>query len=384
MSFAIQLLFSFLSYFVPKNNNLIVCGSGDGRLFNGNPKYIIMYLHNIDTNIQYYWSTKNKKIYDNLNKKDIPVILTNSFKGFFILLKAKYFVIEKSALDVTYTKTILGRFNYVQSNHGTPLKKVGDDAITIIKNPKIDRFMKTNKLYSKLKYKYFLSKSEEEDKILLSAFGNKNIITLGYPRNDSFFNKNLLFFNYYTKLELNKYKKVFFYAPTFRDGYSSVVPFSDNIYGLNKYLNENNYALFVKKHPMEKNLKIPKKLSNIKDISFEVDDIQEILPFVDILITDYSSTFFDFILTRKPIIYYSYDLEDYLNNCRGMYYDYYKELPGPFAKTEYELINLMKEVNVWSKDKKYIKKYNEFLDKFNKYKDGNSAERLINMLFKIS
>jgi CDP-glycerol glycerophosphotransferase len=135
---------------------------------------------------------------------------------------------------------------------------------------------------------------------------------------------------------------------------------------------------------MEKNLKIPKKLSNITDISFEVDDIQEILPFVDILITDYSSTFFDFILTRKPIIYYSYDLEDYLNNCRGMYYDYYKELPGPFAKTEYELINLMKEVNVWSKDKKYIKKYNEFLDKFNKYKDGNSAERLINMLFKIS
>jgi len=381
MNLIIQLIFSFLSYLIPKDKRLIVCGSGDGRLFNGNPKYLYMYLHKHNTDIKYYWSTKNKDVYNSLKNLNYPVVLTNTLGGFFILLRARYFVIEKSSLDVTYTKSILGRFNYVQSNHGTPLKKVGNDAITLIKNPIIDRFMKKHKLYSKLKYKYFLSKSHEEDAILLSAFGNKNIITLGYPRNDSFFNKDLLFFNYYKKLNLNTFKKVFFYAPTFRDNYLSVVPFSDNIYNLNKYLNENNYVLFVKKHPMEKLLKIPKDLSNIKDISFEIDDIQEILPFVDVLITDYSSTFFDYILTGKPVIYYSYDFEEYLNNCRGMYYDYYKELPGPFAKTENELINLIKNIDLWSKKESYKHEYNKLVDKFNKFKDGNSSKRLINLLF---
>ena len=381
MNLIIQLIFSFLSYFVPKNTKLVVCGSGDGRLFNGNPKYVLMYLHTSNSDIQYCWSTKNKEIYDRLNAKNIPVVLTNSFKGFFTLLRAKYFIIEKSSLDVTYTKTILGRFSYVQSNHGTPLKKVGDDAITIIKNPIIDRLMKKYKIYSKLRYKYFLSASTEVDKIVLSAFGNKNIVTLGYPRNDSFFNKELLFFDYSKKFNLNDYSKVFFYVPTFRDNYTSVKPFTNLIDDLNKYLSANNQILLVKKHPSERVLNIPNNLSNIKDISFDVDDIQEILPFIDVMITDYSSTFFDFVLTGKPVIYYAYDYEEYLKTCRGMYYNYYTELPGPFAKNEEELSNLIKNIDSWSKDENYKDKYEKLVNKFNKYKDGDSSKRLINLLF---
>ncbi len=386
MGNVIQLFFTLFSYIVPKKKNLIIFGSGNARLFNGNPKYMYMYLHNNNNNnnnldIEYYWSTKSKEVFERLDAKNYPVINARSLKGFFRLLRAKYLVIEMSSIDVSYTRSIIGRFNFVQSNHGTPLKKVGDDAITIINNPTLDRFMKKFKIYSKLRYKYFVSASDEVDKIVLSAFGNKNIVTTGYPRNDVFFNKKLLFYDYQKKFGLKNYRKVFFYAPTFRDNYSNVIPFSTKISYLNDYLAENNSIMLVKKHPNEKVLSIPDNLSNIKDISFDVDDIQEILPFVDVLITDYSSTFFDFILTNKPVIYYSYDLEDYLDNCRGMYYDYYSELTGPFAKNEDELIDLIKNIEIWSQEDDYLNRYQKQVEKFNKYRDGNSSKRLLKLLF---
>ncbi len=380
----IQLFFVLFSYIIPKKKNLIIFGSGNARLFNGNPKYMYMYLYNSNLDVEYYWSTKNKEVFERLNNINYPVIMANSLKGFLKLLRAKYLVIEISSLDVSYTRSIIGRFNFVQSNHGTPLKKVGDDAITIVKNPTLDRFMKKHKVYSKLRYKYFVSASDEVDKIVLSAFGNKNIVTTGYPRNDVFLNRELLFFDYQKKFGLKDYSKIFFYAPTFRDNYSSVIPFTSKIEQLNDYLAENRYVLFVKKHPYENVLQVPDNLSNIKDVSFEIDDIQEMLPFVDVLITDYSSTFFDFILTNKPVIYYSYDLDKYIDNCRGMYYDYYSELSGPFAKNEDELIDLIKNIDVWSRNDDYLEKYQKQVEKFNKFRDGNSSERLLDILFESS
>lgn len=119
-----------LSYIVPKKKKLIICGAGDSKQFQGNPKYLLLHLRkNNDLNIEFYWSAKSQKQRDELRNLNIPFINPYTFQGFWKILRAKYMFIEKSSFDVYYTKNIFGRFNFIQTTHGSPLKKIGVDAL---------------------------------------------------------------------------------------------------------------------------------------------------------------------------------------------------------------------------------------------------------------
>ncbi|MDP3974427.1 MAG: CDP-glycerol glycerophosphotransferase family protein, partial [bacterium] len=133
-------------------------------------------------------------------------------------------------------------------------------------------------------------------------------------------------------------------------------------------------------HPLAKDKIDISNLKNILDITYGADDIQEILIHTDILVVDYSSLIFDFALSKKSIIFYPFDYMDYIAHSRNMYFDYYKEMPGPFANNEKELLSLIEAEDVWSKEKDYKKKYEEFNGRFNKYQDGKSSGRLYKLL----
>lgn len=376
-----------LSFVVPKKNNSYLFGSGKGSLFKGNPKYLYLYMIGNKAPCEINWITADENIYYKLNKSGLPIIKLFSFKGFWGILRSKYLVAEMTSRDVYYISRFWGNFNLIQTWHGTPLKKIwshmAKDKKGIMRSKlllKVVPFeiLKKYRVFSSCRYKLIISPSREVSNVLVSASLNKNVKITGYPRNDVFFNENLIFENYNKKFNFNTYKKIIFYCPTFRDKYDAVKPFSDNfLRRLNLYLKENNYLFLVKKHPYERKIDIPDNLSNVIDISGKVEEIQELLIYTDILITDYSSVFFDFVLLDRPIIYYSYDYDKYLKECRGMYYDYYKEIPGPFAKREEDLIGLIKNANVWFNDKKYQLQYKKFRDKFNYYQDGKSCERLL-------
>ncbi len=375
-----------LSYLIPKKNSLILFGAGDAKQFQGNPKYMYQYLRYIHTKkIAYYWSAKSKSQREFLESIDAPYINPYSLNGFFKILRAKYLVIEKSSYDVYYIPIILGRFNFIQTWHGTPLKQIGIDRTTFenveVKDTRMVRLLKKFKFFSRQKYKLILSPSEEIGNIFKRAFENPKVKLTGYPRNDVLYNSSLVVINYRNQLDLNQYKKILLYAPTFRDDNALLSPFSKDLASFNKMLKEKNYLLLIKKHPWQKSLSVPSHLSHIKDVSSIVDDIQELFPYIDVLVNDYSSTFFDFMLTKKPIVFYSYDLEEYLKNCRGMYFNYYQELPGPFASNEEELFQLLFSIEEWSKDEEYLKRYRKFLDRFNHYQDGKASQRVFELLF---
>ena len=365
-------------------------GAGDAKQFQGNPKYLYQYLSQNKTNLEFYWSAKNKEQFKALAAKGLPVINPYSVKGFFILLRAKYLVIEKSSFDVYYTKMIFGFFNFVQTWHGSPFKKVGVDAadhlsdnIQFSANRKSAkyRFLKRIKFYSRQKYKVIVSPSEEVSRIFKNAFENDNTVITGYPRNDVFFNPSLALNDYTELLGCKSYKKIILYAPTFRDNVDSVTAFSDDLSKYNEQLVAAGFHLVIKKHPWEKNLVVPQGLSNITDISSKVDDIQELLPYVDLLITDYSSSFYDHMLSGNHTIFYAYDFEDYLANCRGIYFDYKQELQGPFADNEEQLFELIFTSAIWTKDPAYKVEYERVLNKYNQFKDGDSSKRLLTYLF---
>ncbi|MCK4781687.1 CDP-glycerol glycerophosphotransferase family protein [Candidatus Parcubacteria bacterium] len=376
-------LFFIFSYLIPKDKKLILIGSGFGHRIMGNPRYFYLWLcQQQKVFFKFSWITRNKELFRKLRKDGIPVVFLYSLKGMWYIIRANYFIIEQSSQDITGRTFLLGNFNIINTWHGTFVK---NDSFEKLKKKSLG-----NKLFHSLmkkekkNYKLILACSKSAALNLQFALFNKNIKITGYPRNDIFFNRNLSFRNYRKELNLDKYSKVLLYAPTFRDGQNLTSPFSEEFsIELNNHLKKNNYVFLIKNHPsFEHKIKVF-ELSNILNISNSIDDIQEILIHADVLITDYSSMFFEFCLTNRPIIFYPYDYDSYLKNCREMYYDYYKEMPGPFANNQEELLDLIKSVNQWSRDEDYKRRYELFKNRFNQYQDGKSCERLYGLIREI-
>ena len=111
----------------------------------------------------------------------------------------------------------------------------------------------------------------------------------------------------------------------------------------------------------------------------DYDDINDLYVIADLLITDYSSVFFDYANLRRPILFYMYDLEAYRDDIRGFYLDL-KELPGPILKTEEEIIdNVKKHI---SGTEFYNETYKKFNQRFNYLDDGNAAKRVLQEIIK--
>lgn len=214
-------------------------------------------------------------------------------------------------------------------------------------------------------FSYFLSTSHNFDEIM-SKFLNvplKRIFTNGQPRNDSLFinKKEFLQKNFVIKkADIN-----ILYAPTWRQKTETVLfPFADIDYKkLEKYLQENNINIFLRIHPSFES-EIDEEILKIKGIyvfnSKLAEDVTEYLSCFDILITDYSSIFIDYLLLNRPILFFPYDLEVYKKEI-GFTVDFEEHTPGPKI---YDFDAFLKEILKYQKDNKY---YKEKLEKENEF-----------------
>lgn len=109
------------------------------------------------------------------------------------------------------------------------------------------------------------------------------------------------------------------------------------------------------------------------------DDITEIYLMSDILITDYSSVFFDFANLKRPMLFYTYDLDKYRDVLRGFYINMEEELPGPLVFTTDEVIDTIKHMDEITE--KYADRYVKFYDKFCSWEDGHSSQRVVETVF---
>ena len=109
----------------------------------------------------------------------------------------------------------------------------------------------------------------------------------------------------------------------------------------------------------------------------EYDDINELYIIADLLITDYSSVFFDYAILERPMFFNMYDMEEYRDEMRGFYLDV-NNLPGPISKTEKELVDSIRKTVAQSDENcDLIKAFN---NEYNSMNDGKAAERLVNIL----
>ena len=109
------------------------------------------------------------------------------------------------------------------------------------------------------------------------------------------------------------------------------------------------------------------------------DEINELYLVSDVIMTDYSSIFFDYANLKKPMLFFMYDFDVYKGRLRDFYISL-DELPGPIAKTQDELEEYL--VNIDKEFEKNKSKYNKFNKKYNYLDDGNASERVIKVIFK--
>lgn len=218
----------------------------------------------------------------------------------------------------------------------------------------------------------------------------------GYPRNDYLFHKG----EYLRILGIDKkaYKKVLIWLPTYRasviggihnDGLATSFGIGsltdDDLAELNDVLRARSYLLLIKPHPMDSvTLQGREPGSNIKiftsdDLARSGIDLYELMTETDVLLSDYSSVVFDYCLLDKPVAMVLSDMAEY-KATRGFIFDNVTDwFPGPVISDLHGLVHYLN--NMDNINREWIPKRKELSLKFNKYRDGNSSERVCNLIF---
>ncbi len=376
----------YLTYYPKKvNNQKVIFESFMGRKYVDSPKAIYEYMIKDKRykNFEYVWAFKNPNDYKFLEKnKNTKVIKYNSKDYYKTYATSKYWITNSRVPDV-----ILKKKNqvYTQCWHGTPLKKLGFD-ITVKGGNALNSLKDIRYKYQvdSKKYTYMVSPSKFCTEKFISAFNLKAvgkediIIEKGYPRNDYLINyqeKELKQIKETLKLPLDK--KIILYAPTWRDNqhqsgvgytYKTEVDFDF----LKEKLSKDYIILFRAHYFVANSFDFQKYEGFVYNVS-EYNDINDLYVISDMLITDYSSVFFDYAILKRPMIFYMYDLDSYKNTLRDFYFDI-KELPGPIVEKEKDLVE---EIVSLSKKFKYDQKYLDFNNKYNYLDDGQASKRVI-------
>ena len=359
-------------------DNQIFIESFRGDFYSDSPKYLYEYLYeHYGDKYKYVWvlNHRNAKIPGN------PKTVRKFSLGYYWnAAKSKYWLTNtrQSAMLKKRPDQVL-----ISTWHGTPLKKLGFDMGNLyLDDPK----SKFNYRKDSAEWDYLISPNEFTTEKLRSSFAYEGeVLEVGYPRNDILYNHDeKLVTKIRSDLNLPEDKKIILYAPTWRDDESYDedkvrFTFKLDLDSMKESLSD-EYIILIRTHYFITN---QLDLSNHKGFAFDVskyEDIAELYLISDILITDYSSVFFDYANLRRPILFYTYDIERYSETLRGFYIDIHKEVPGPLLYTTEEVIDAIENIDEITSQ--YSEKYDEFYERFCSIDDGNASKRIAERIWK--
>lgn len=308
--------------------------------------------------------------------------------------RAKYWIFNTRVAEYITPKTDQV---YVQCWHGTPLKRLGYDVTIETQNAlnTTDELAERFGMDSK-KWNYLLSPSAYTSKHLADAFGLEEerrpsvVLEEGYPRNDRIVRvcedpQALDSFTtaFREELGIPADKKILLYAPTWRDdSYESGKGYvmEDTLLdfpALQAALGDEWVVLFRAHYYIANHFDFSAYEGFVYDVSKQAD-INDLYIVADALLTDYSSVFFDYANTERPIMFFWPDYQHYANDIRGFYFSL-DELPGPHCLTNDDVIAAVQDLPNY--EAKYGEGYAAFREKFCPKDDGHAAERVIQKVF---
>ena len=297
----------------------------------------------------------------------------NSRRYLEALGRARYLVTNLNMPDYFHKKS---GTTYVQTWHGTPLKRIGYD----IERPSFpDRRGFEERLRRDVdRWDVLVSPNRFSTEVFRRAFRYEGrIIETGYPRNDALSSPEAarLGQEVRNRLGVPEGVRVILYAPTWRDDASFALELD-----LNRLVEElgPDWLVLLRAHNAVADTVDAELGPGAANVS-HYPDIRDLHLAADILLTDYSSAMFDFAVTGKPMLFYTYDLAVYRDAVRGFYIDFEREAPGPLLATTAEVCDALRELT--DVERRYEDVYARFAERFCALEDGRASERVIDAVF---
>ncbi len=376
-----------------RKKNIIVVGEYGGN-FVGNSKYFYLYLKERGVE-NVYWLVNNKDYYNKLKKENIKTFFYGGNSYLFKLLTTSFVIFDNRDWWREYPLLLKLPLKKIQLWHGVGFKYIELSLLS-------DKFlkslnMKEKKLLKKRYPSYDLLVTTSDfyaEKVFGPAFdiSLERVKPLGYPRNDIFY-RDIPGEEINTDKEVmefaRKFKKsagkILVFAPTFRDlsinvDFRSVFDYKK----LDEFLKKKNILFIVKGHSLPGIDYFLENIDNYENILIydNKKDVYPLLKITDLLITDYSSIYTDFLHTKRPVLFYPFDYEEYTDLHRQLQFDYNEMTPGPKAKNFGELLNWVNHFLVEGKDG-FESDRERILNLAFKYKDGNSSKRIFEEMMEL-
>ncbi|MEJ6400694.1 CDP-glycerol glycerophosphotransferase family protein [Nicoliella lavandulae] len=371
---------------LPAKKGVIIFDSFNGRDINDNPAAIYRQLIHDQPELQAtaFFAVKPSQ-YETLHAKYPEIKLLKRFmpKWVWYMARAQFWVFN-SRMPAWWKKN--NQTTYIQTWHGTPLKKLGVD-IDNVEMPGTNTTKYHRRFVAETKrWDYLIAPNQYSKDIFKRAFQFHNqFLDIGYPRNDILYQANTpqAIRNIKQRLLGNPDAKVITYAPTWRDDeyitrgqYKFELPFD-----LAKFFSivSPDTILVIRPHYLIKDhIDISGYENRVKILADP--DISNIYLMTDLLITDYSSVMFDFANLNRPMLFYSYDLEHYRDELRGFYFNYQHDIPGPLTTNETDFLAQIKHYTKVGHFENEYDKMKLFRQRFCSWESGDAAEKVVQII----
>jgi len=366
--------FSVLFFLIPIKQNKIVICSYYGKGYGDNGKYIVERIINKGLDYDIVWLLNKDLMKKNSLPTQVRAVKYGSLRGLYELATAKVWI--DNCRKEFYSIKRKGQF-YIQTWHGgIALKRIEKDVQEKLSADYIRMAKKDSKMAD-----LFISNSRFCTEMYRRAFWYEGrILECGSPRNDI-----LLSSDTHVKekvrgyFDLDENTKILIYAPTFRADYS-VDAYKLNFNELIKVVEKKiggKWCVLVRLHP---NVSYKSNFINYNSKVMNAthyEDMYELLAVSDILITDYSSTMFEFSLTYKPVFLYAPDIESYKKD-RNFYFDIFA-LPFPVAEDQQQLHMQIENFDQES----YSMRLKDFFEQLGILEKGNASDKVVEEIMKV-
>lgn len=364
-----------------------VFSSVHNRMFNYNSSALFQYVKEHHPEIQAFYvmedPAEREKLQERFGKES--AIDTGTWEGIRQVLQCKVWF--TSTAPPLYGVGFRKKYSIINLWHGVPLKKIGMEQ---------ENLSRATRMYYKYlfadNYEAVVTTSEDLVSVMSKSFlvEPERIKVWGQPRNDMLFRKidsQEEMKKIFSGEEVPEFQKLLLYAPTFRDhGETKLFPFEEfekedqreeALKKLQWMLEENQCILCIRMHLYEKQgyewlKELDRPGSRVRFLNEDrVEDIMEVLGMFDLLITDYSSIYIDYLLLERPILFLPYDKEEYLKD-RGFNFNYDEVTPGPKPKSYAEFLNSIEDLlynntNYVENRKKIERKFNKMQEPCSEY-----------------
>lgn len=360
---------------IPKNSKLIICGAWFGKKYADNSMYVYEYLLK-NSDYEVYWITKDKTILKSLQSTGKPVLDWYSWKAIWKQMRAA--VLFSAVQFSDFNQFWVSNSIQIDLGHGHPIKDPGE----VASDKKILKLNNLNLRHINY-YAVVPGKTGKVDYHHVVPIPDDHIIMSDFARNDAFIYPELRNGKNMIVDKIKNGHKAIVYMPTHRSegkimmNMHQLLPLDD----IDKFCEKEGWVFIIKKHFYHtKEHEDFSQYKHIHDIS-EFNDIepQTLLYQADILISDYSACYIDYLLLNRPLMFYHYDIVEFEKKERHLYFDFGKLNICPIAYNRDEFLTILKDICLSPTDK-YSNQRNAFIPTYfanSNQKDGRAKVKAI-------